>query len=93
MGKRSQSGQKKRNKDTLKGSLTDFGILPQSWEQVAQQRAKRCILIRKGANNFETKRICEAEHKRKARANIPVTDLPASDLSCSICNRQIRAQV
>ena len=35
-GKRSQCGQKKRYKDTLKASLKDFDIPVRSWEQTAQ---------------------------------------------------------
>ena len=34
-GKRSQGGQKKRYKDTLKASLKDFNIPIESWEQAA----------------------------------------------------------
>ena len=42
-GKRSQGGQKKRYKDTLKASLKDFNIPTESWEQGAQDRTKlRC---------------------------------------------------
>ena len=37
-GKRSQGGQKKRYKDTLKASLNDFNIQTESWEQAAQDR-------------------------------------------------------
>ena len=36
-GKRSQGGQKKRYKDTLKASLKDFDIPMGSWEQTAQE--------------------------------------------------------
>ena len=39
-GKRSQGGQKKRYKDTLKASLKDFDISIGSWEQTAQERSK-----------------------------------------------------
>ena len=39
-GKRSQGGQKKRYKDTLKASLKDFNIPTESWEQAAQDRTK-----------------------------------------------------
>ena len=38
--KRSQSGQKKRYKDTLKASLKDFDIPIGSWEQTTQERSK-----------------------------------------------------
>ena len=49
-GKRSQGGQKKRYKDTLKASLKDFNIPIESWEQAAQDRTKRRRLIDKGAS-------------------------------------------
>ena len=38
--KRSQGGQKKRYKDTLKASLKDLNIPTDSWEQAAQDRTK-----------------------------------------------------
>ena len=60
-GKRSQGGQKKRYKDTLK----DFNIPIESWEQAAQDRTKWRCLFNKGASQFEAKRICEAVRKRK----------------------------
>ena len=66
-GKRSQGSQKKRYKDTLKASLKDFNIPIESWEQAAQDRTKWRCLINKGASQFEEKRICEAERKRKER--------------------------
>ena len=64
MGKRSHGGQKKRYKDTLKASFKDFNIPTESWEQIAQNRAKWRGLIRKGASEHEAKRISEAEQKR-----------------------------
>ena len=57
-GKRSQGGQKKRYKDTLKASLKDFNIPTESWEQAAQDRTKWRCLINIGASQFEAKRIC-----------------------------------
>ena len=69
--KRSHGGQKKRYKDTLKASLKDFNIPTESLEQIAHDRTKWRGLIRKGAGEYEAKRISEAEQKRaqrKARA-------------------------
>ena len=89
-GKRSQGGQKKRYKDTLKASLKDFKIPIESWEQAAQDRTKWRCLINKGASQFEEKRICEAERKRKerkARAKEPSSVSAQSEFTCSICNR------
>ena len=95
-GKRAQGGQKKRYKDTLKASLKDFDIPTESWEQAAQDRNKRRCFINKGASQYEPKRICEAERKRKerkARANEPSSDSTQSEFTCSICNRQFRAKI
>ena len=97
VGKCSHGGQKKRYKDTLKTSLKDFNIVPTgSWEQIAQDRTKWRGLIKRGAGEYEAKRISEAEQKRaqrKGRAKASPTGLSSSDLSCSICNRQFRAKI
>ena len=96
MGKRSHGGQKKRYKDTLKASLKDFNMPTESWEQIAQDWAKWRGLIRRGASEYEAKRISEAEQKRaqrKARAKASPTRLSCSDLCCSICNGQFRARI
>ena len=60
VGKRSHGGQKKRYKNTLKASLKDFNIPTESWEQIAQDRTKRRSLIKRGAGEYEAKRISEA---------------------------------
>ena len=93
--KRSHGGQKKRY-DTLKASLRDFNIPTESWEQIAQDRTKWRGLIKRRADEYEAKRISEAEQKsaqRKARAKASPTELSSSDLSCSICNRLFRAKI
>ena len=95
-GKRSQGGQKKRYKDTLKASLKDFNIPTESWEQAAQDRAKWRCLIYKGASQFEAKRICEAERKRKerkARVTGPSSDSAQYEFTFSICNRQFELKL
>ena len=96
--KRSHGGQKKRYKVTLKASLKDFNIPTESWEQIAQDRTKWRGLIKRGAGEYEAKRISEAEQKRaqrKARAKASPTEQSffSSDLSCSVCNRQFRAKI
>ena len=63
VGKRSHGGQKKRYKDTLKASLKDFNIPTESWEQIAQDRRphkKGRGLIKRGAGEYEAKRISKA---------------------------------
>ena len=90
VGKRSHGGQEKRNKDTLKASLKDFSIPTESWEQIARDHTKWRGLIKRGAGEYEVKRISKAEQKRvqrKASAKASPTELSSSDLSCSICNR------
>ena len=62
--KHSHGGQKKRYKDTLKASLNDFNIPTESREQIAQDRTKWRGLIRKGAGEYEAKRISEVKQKR-----------------------------
>ena len=93
-GKRSQGGQKKRYKDTLKASLKNFDIPIGSWEQSAEERSKWRGLINKGAALYEKMIICEAERKRrerKANTNGPPAD--SMTLTCSTCNRQFRARI
>ena len=95
-GKRSQGGQKKRYKDTLKASLKDFNISIEFWEQAAQDRTKWRCLINKGAYQFEEKRICEAETKRKerkARTKEPSSVSAQSEFTYIIGNRQFRAKI
>ena len=55
MGKRSQCGQKKRNRE-------DINIPPESWEEITHEKMWIC-LIRKGADDYEAKGVCEAERK------------------------------
>ena len=96
MGKRFHGGQKKRYKDTLKVSLKDFNIPTESWELIAQDRAKWRGLIRRGASEYEAKRISKAEQKRaqrKAIAKASPAELSCSDLCCTICIRQFRTRI
>ena len=83
VGKRSHGGQKKRYKDTLKASLKDFNIPTESWEQIAQDCTKWRGLIKRGAGEYEAKRISEAEQKRaqrKAGAKASPTELTTEPL-------------
>ena len=88
--------QKKRYKNTLKASLKDSNIPTELWEQIAHGRTTWRGLIKRGAGEYEAKRINEAEQKRaqrKARAKASPRELSSSDLSCSICNRQFRVKI
>ena len=75
-GKLTHGGQRKPCRDTLKASLKDFNIPTESWEQIAQDRTKWRGLIKRGAGEYEAKRISETEQKRaqrKARAKALIT--------------------
>ena len=76
-------------------SLKYFNIPTESWEEIVQDRIKWRGLIKRGAGEYEAKRISEAEQKRaqrQARAKASPTKLSSSDLFCSICSRQFRAK-
>ena len=71
-GKRSQSGQKKRYKDTLKASLEDFDIPVGSWEQTAQVRSKWRGLINKGAALYENRESVKLKESAENAKPIPM---------------------
>ena len=52
-GRRTQGGQRKRFKDTLKASLKAFSINPDTWEEAATDRPGWRSLTLKGAVNCE----------------------------------------
>ena len=54
-------------KTPLKPCFKDFHIPTESWEQAAKDQRKWRCPINKGASQFGSKRICEAERKRKEK--------------------------
>ena len=89
-GKHSQGGQKKLYKETLKALLKDFSIPTESWEQ--DQTKWRC-LIRKGAAQYEEKRVCEAERKHKECRNHHQRVVTVRAHLLCICNRMFKAKI
>ena len=90
-GKRSQGGQKKRYKDTLKVSLKSFNISPNTWEIEALNRPVWRSNTSKGATSYEQNRIAEARRKRvlrKSRDNSMV-----ADHLCPTCGKGFRARI
>ena len=70
--------------------ISIFQYIQLSWEQAARDRTKWHCLIKKGASQFEAKKICEAEWKRKerkARAKGPSSDSSQSEFTFSISHR------
>ena len=92
-GKRTQGGQRKRYKDTLKASLKAFGINPDTWEEAATDRPGWRSLTHKGAAFCEKNRTQLAEEKRRARKQRASTNDPGENLPCPKCNRTFRARI
>ena len=94
VGKWSVGGQRKRYKDTLKASLKDFNINPESWKGLAAERCTWRSLIRKGAISSEKNRVCQTEKKRELRkSGATSASTPGSVHDCSTCSRTFCAQI
>ena len=84
----------KQSVGTLKASLKDFNINPESWEGLAAERCTWCSLIRKGAISSEKNRVSQAEKKRELRkSGATSTSTPGSVHVCSTCSRTFRAWI
>ena len=64
-GKRSQDDQTNPRQTHPLSFTNDFNIPAESWEHSTQDRTKQRCHIRKGADQYEAKRIHEAERKRE----------------------------
>ena len=71
-GKRSQGGQKKRYKDTLKNSLNDFDIPMGPWEPTAQERSKWRGLSNKRAALYEKRESVKLKENAENAMPIPM---------------------
>ena len=95
-GKRTTGGQYKRYKDTLKASLKNFNIDPDTWENLAAIRTTWRSEIRRGATQYENTMIKKAEDKRAERKNRMYTEstIPNNtDIVCQTCQRHFRARI
>ena len=91
-GKRTQGGQRKRFKDTLKSALKAFNIDPNSWEEMANDRATWRSATHKGAVSCEANRRAVAEEKRAAR-KLRAGTAGSGDIPCPHCNRTFCARI
>ena len=66
-GSRKRGRPKLRYKDTLKASLKDCLINPDTWEQTASNRAAWRHQVRKGASKYEADRIARKKEQRRKR--------------------------
>jgi hypothetical protein len=92
-GNRTQGGQRKRFKDTLKASLKAFSINPETWEESAKDRPAWRALTHEGAVVCEEKRTQVAVEKRLARKIRASTADPGENLPCPTCSRTFRARI
>src|SRR5579871_4304654 len=92
-GRRSQGGQKKRFKDTLKTSLKSFGIDHDTWENTAQDRTTWRSFIRKGATLYETSQRVAAQQRRMDRKTREAQTPVEADIPCPQCSRTFRARI
>ena len=95
-GKRTTGGQYKCYKDTLKASLKNFNINPDTWENLAATRTAWRTEIWRGATQYENIRIKKAEDKRAERKNRMYTEssIPNStDFVCQTCQRHFTTRI
>ena len=95
-GKRSQGGQKKRYKDTLKTSLKNFNIPTESWEQAAQDRPKwRCALTKElhNLNQRESVKLKGSAKKGKQEPMDHHQTRHSPNSHALFCNSQFRAKI
>ena len=79
-GKHTTGGQYKRCKDTLKASLKNFNINPDTWENFAVIRTTWRSEIRRSATQYENTQIKKAEDKRAERKTGCTPSLPYQTL-------------
>ncbi|KAJ1155286.1 hypothetical protein NDU88_008017 [Pleurodeles waltl] len=88
-GKRTQCGQKKHFKDTLKVYLKSFGIVPVFWETLAQDCPAQRSCISKDATSYEQNRTAEAQKKRELCKSI-ANSLPTNPADhCARCAAEL----
>ena len=92
-GKRSLGGQRKRYKDTLKASLKNCNIDPDTWKEIARDRTFWRSTVSTGVSSFETRRVEEQEQKHQRRKIRVSTASSTSAYPCSHCSRQFSAKI
>ena len=92
-GRRSQGGQKKRFKDSLKTSLKAFDINTDTWEVAVQDRIAWRSSLRKGAAACEASKKAAAEQRRQTRKDRDMKPAPVGDIPCPHCPRLFLARI
>ena len=93
-GQRSRGRPRKRYKDTLKVALKKCDIPPESWEEVAQNRASWRSQVKKGVAAHDRDQILQKQEKRQKRkeAQSGLSDLSQA-FQCPHCDRSFRAPI
>ena len=66
-GSRKRGRPKLRYKDTIKASLKDCSIDPNTWEKLASDRTAWTQQVWKGASEFEADRIAKKKEQRRKK--------------------------
>ena len=91
--KRSQCGQKKRYKDSLKTSLKAFEIDQDTWEELAQNRSTWRSTVKKSASSCEKRRNAAAQQRRVARKSRIGQNPSTVIIPCPYCSRTFTARI
>ena len=86
-GNRDRGVPRKRWKDQLKGQLTQAGINPKHWEQLAENHAAWWLTTRRAAQDFEITRREAAEERRRWRKEAQEQDPTGPTFLCPWCPR------
>ncbi|VDM01783.1 unnamed protein product [Schistocephalus solidus] len=78
MGSRRQGGQVRRYKDTLKTSLKQLQINPESWEDLARNRSAWRRTVKTGAAIYEANNNTDAPCTPSATDILPVIATPTT---------------
>ena len=108
VGSRNRGRPKLRYKDTLKATMKECNIDPDTWEELAQNRTNWRSQVWTGVQKYEAERIERKKQQRSERKeriasknhmsdplhsfNPPSSDVPLSTFSCPYCSSVFRAQ-
>ena len=93
LGRRTQGGQFKRFKDTIKANLKKCGIPVNNWEGLARNRTEWRKAVYDGTEAYEAKCIQEAERKRAQRKSRKPQQTTITDFQCPVCHRYFQAKI
>lgn len=87
-GQRKRGRQLKRFKDLCNSNMKDYGIEVDSWQNLASDRPKWRTAVKKGANQYYTKK---ALHKIEKKSVAPPPQ--SQSWPCNYCNKVCKSQI